>query len=513
MSIVLALCMSFSMALGAVAFAENGEKTVLSIQISKQPDKLIYFDGQTITLNGIELIINYSDGTSRSVTTDEIIADRLSYDVTHTTMSFDGVNSPVQIEYGSVLSEPLNIIIIKDVQYVKISDASRANLKNAYIVGENFDLSGMQLEVKWKVKDTKTQNVTETVEIIPREQFSSIGISVTPQHGAKLTAGTHDLIAAYPGSNTVELEFPITFTDVSTLSVTEQPVKTAYKYGETLDLTGLQVRLDLLNGSTKVVDFSEFDKYGITVFPAHGTVLTHATNQIMITHGQISIEHNITVTPVVTGILYGSAVWVYYDRANPTLNLSKLNVKLTKSDGSTQTVPFSEFESHGITTEPAHGTPLPEPKYGKAYQLEVAYPVPGGSSLRYTGNVYAFQKAVQNIRVKTEPSQIANPAKSIEQKDVLDLSGLEVELIWNDGSPNTTVNLAQFNDYGLTVSPADGTLLNTIGTNTVTVSHTYTKDGTSETETAKDSFTFPVQGVTSLEWYAESAKKEYTAGE
>ena len=79
---------------------------------------------------------------------------------------------------------------------------------------------------------------------------------------------------------TISREFPATAPAQVTgiASVVTQPSKLTYTHGETLDLTGIAVKLNYNDGTTADVAFENFATYGITASLAHGAQLSHSAH-------------------------------------------------------------------------------------------------------------------------------------------------------------------------------------------------------------------------------------------
>ena len=102
-----------------------------------------------------------------------------------------------------------------------------------------------------------------------------------------LTAGTYPvtLEVSHPSGKKGTLDFTLTVNPSPVVSITIKtpPAKTAYKDGESLDLTGFSVTLNKNDGNTEVVAFADFGAKGIVTNPANGDTLTAGTDAVTVT--------------------------------------------------------------------------------------------------------------------------------------------------------------------------------------------------------------------------------------
>jgi uncharacterized protein (TIGR02145 family) len=147
---------------------------------------------------------------------------------------------------------------------------------------------------------------------------------------------------------------------VSNITIKTAPTKADYFNGDALNLSGLVVTLQFDNGSSADVSFSDFEDKGITTSITNGTVLT-APVYVNITHtaSEKSTNQAITVNDIkVTDIAIKTNPQKVSYFTGDALDLTGLVVTLTRSNATKEDIPFSDFDSKGITTSPANGTAL-----------------------------------------------------------------------------------------------------------------------------------------------------------
>ncbi|MCL1973706.1 MAG: hypothetical protein FWG54_02680, partial [Bacteroidetes bacterium] len=125
---------------------------------------------------------------------------------------------------------------------------------------------------------------TATVTLTAHTGYTFSGLTSATINGetATVTDNTGDKV-------TLSYTFgATTAATLTAISIETQPAKLTYSFGETLDLTGLSVKLQYNDATSKVVPFSNFGTNSISVSPAQGTLLT--------------LLHNGTVVGVSSGI-------------------------------------------------------------------------------------------------------------------------------------------------------------------------------------------------------------------
>ncbi len=85
---------------------------------------------------------------------------------------------------------------------------------------------------------------------------------------------------------------------VISISITKAPEKTNYSTGDSLDLTGLEVRLTRDNGNTEVVKYEDFSKSEYHITPNTGKPLTAEISTVNIEYRPSSAKTNLAVSVV-----------------------------------------------------------------------------------------------------------------------------------------------------------------------------------------------------------------------
>lgn len=117
--------------------------------------------------------------------------------------------------------------------------------KVEYNHGENFELSTLQLEATKKsgAKELLTTSSTGVTTSETAANIASSHFTQTSAEGVVPPSGIQEIIFTYEGKTAKQT---VTVNDtISSIAVETQPTKTQYKRGESLNLSGAKVRVNL----------------------------------------------------------------------------------------------------------------------------------------------------------------------------------------------------------------------------------------------------------------------------
>ena len=138
---------------------------------------------------------------------------------------------------------------------------------------------------------------------------------------------------AYAGDTVNNVAVAVTDKTVTKVEITAEPTKLAYTAGETLDLTGMTVKVTYDNATDETVAAADFASKGITANPANGTTLAVADTDktITVTAGTqtATTTGKLTVTEAEKPVLAGKPAITGTPKAGETLTANVDNVTLT----------------------------------------------------------------------------------------------------------------------------------------------------------------------------------------
>lgn len=312
---------------------------VKSIEITKQPVKTEYIEGQDFDATGMIVKATYLDGTEKEITDYTIEnGNELGKDVTEIEIKFGKFSAFVPV----TVSE--NILVSIEV--------TTPPIKTEYIEGQTFDKTGMVvtgtlldgssvLISGYSVSENKLSTDDTKIEVVFKEKITYVNIVVKKNVVTKIEVtkqpikteyvegqkfdktgmvvkatyldGTENTITDYNISNTtlkaddeeIEVEFEgvktsvkinVTKNKVEKIEITKLPNKTQYSVGEKFDATGMVVKAKYLDGTEK-----EITDYKITKTES----LKIGDTTITIEYEGITSNIDITVKEIVYTVLEG----------------------------------------------------------------------------------------------------------------------------------------------------------------------------------------------------------------
>ena len=216
--------------------------------------------------------------------------------------------------------------------------------------------------------------------------------------------------------------------EVDTISVKNNPTKTNYEHGETIDLTGGVITVNYTDGTSEDIDMTD-SKVGITT----GNTADVNTNYVGISYNGKQTSFNITVTdPVDTLIVNKPMTKTEYSHGE-TLDFSGLELKATKRSGATQILTASssdisisentaDINSSNFTASPDDGTGITK----GTQKITFSYK---GKSVDGT---IVVNDTVDSVELTDQPTK-----QVYKYGESLDLTGAKLKI--NFGSGNTSI--------------------------------------------------------------------------
>ena len=309
------------------------------------------------------------------------------------------------------------------VEQVALSSIAVATMpsKTYYYAGETLNTAGLTLKATYNNGSTKT--ITEGFTCSPTK-LNTVNHSqpITVSYGGKTATFTVNVNEFY----------------VKSIEIASAPTKTAYFVGDTLDTTGLKIKVFYNSGASKVFDT------GFTCTPT--TLNTAGTQTITVSYKDATISVPKTATFDVTvqnvtlsGIAIASNPTKTSYFVGDTLDATGLKLTATYNNGTTQTI------TGGFTCTP---TAL---STAGAQTVTVNY---GGKTATFTVNVQDV--TLSGIAIASNPTKT-----SYYVGDTLDTTGLKLTATYSNGTTQTITS-------GFTCTP---TALSTAGVQTVTVNY------------------------------------------
>ena len=282
------------------------------------------------------------------------------------------------------------------------------------------------------MSDGTTQDVTSQVTWDP------VANTILDRNGSQRVTATYE-----SDDFTITGTTNVNVTALVLQSIGASFTKTAYREGETLDLTGAKVTALYDNGSVQDITSS------VQWSPHDGSTLKKGTDKVTASYSEngVKVTRDVPITVAYVTDISISGVANNYD-ANDTISYDNAHVTATYSDG------YTEDVTDSVSWNPSDGHKMDTTDT----KIKATYRDNSSNSHTATLNI-----TVNDIPTKLDVDIAVN---SYEVGDDLDTSGSQVVLTYASGRQ---VNL-QVSD--VTWSPANGTKLNKQGTQYITVTYT-----------------------------------------
>jgi hypothetical protein len=285
-----------------------------SLSIITPPDKTSYVLGQRISLEGIEVEVEYNNGEVETVGASALIAEPvlayLGQSLAAAKKDNASVNFNVTVVDKAVAG--INIMMPPD--------------KTEYFEGELFDQSGMIIGVVYN--DDTTAQLNEGFDILD----------------STILAETEYITVSYQ-DYTVNCPIEVSPAAAIDYEVIESP-KTAYVVGDTVDTTGIELEIEYNNGIKETVKQGEANWLQLEVISPSGQV--EFEDDCIILHyvygegenDYLAITIDITVSvPILTGfkVMRNQNLNTEYDEGEP-ISLNGLELNAVYNNGSEVTI-------------------------------------------------------------------------------------------------------------------------------------------------------------------------------
>ena len=206
------------------------------------PNKTTYLKGEALDFTGCFVTVTYVDGSTKDVT-DKAVFSHKNGTVPDDNDIDENNNLPISVSYqeGEDIATTNFTVKVTYLERIILTKPTRTS----YYVGDTLDYTGLKVEAVYK--NANTVDVTDKAVI-------------TPPDGAVITKDmtTQDYVWEYKLK--INAYYTDAISDKKTASTTlilphhelTSPVKTTYHVGEALDYTGLNLKIDGVDVTSKV---------------------------------------------------------------------------------------------------------------------------------------------------------------------------------------------------------------------------------------------------------------------
>lgn len=356
------------------------EQIVTCVEIAKEPDKAIYYVGQTLDTKGLTLKLTYSDGTTEMVTTGYAIS---------------GFNSSVA---GS--------------KEITVSYEGFSVSFHVTVLSPSIEISKKEISIVVGYSETLEARTTPEAGGVTWVSSNPNIATVADGRVQGMASGETTILAQFTYNGIVYesvCTVKVKKIEVTKVSIETLPKKTAYYLNDKIDSTGLTLKVAYSDGTTKVVNEG---------FLVSADMSTTVTDKVIVKYEQYELSYNITInTP---------SIVISNEKLSIPMGRSfMLGVETTPSE---QTISWSSSNTQivGVTDGQVFG--LAE---GTAYVT---------ASFTYNGIVYTDICPIEIYEFKATDLEILQLPYKTEycMGEEYDLSGLVLRVLFNDGTTEET---------------------------------------------------------------------------
>lgn len=248
---------------------------VESIKVTKEPDKIIYTEGDNLVLTGLVVTLTDNKGTTKEVAFTDFDENGLTAtpaNETELTVADNGKTVTItKHNLKPAETKPLTVNSKNfDLEHVEKIEVLEEPSNLIYTEGEKLNLAGLKVKL--------TDN-TGKIKEVSFDDFEANGITTEPTNGKELTLSENDKkVTITKGKGRAETD-PLTVNpkvfdsqNITKIEVKAQP-KLDYTEGNKLNLNELVVTLTDNQGLKEDVAFENFAQYGLIATPSNNTTL------------------------------------------------------------------------------------------------------------------------------------------------------------------------------------------------------------------------------------------------
>ena len=403
-------------------YNQVAEKVLEKIEITTNPNKTAYEEGEKFDKTGMVVTAIYSDSSKETVT-----------DYTYTpTGSLTKNDTKIKITYKDktatvtiTVKEKTPPVVEKTLERIEVTTNPN---KTAYEEGEKFDKTGMVVTAIYS--DSSKETVTDYT-YTPTGSLTKNDTKIKITYKDKTATVTITVKEKTP---------PVVEKTLERIEVTTNPNKTAYEEGEKFDKTGMVVTAIYSDSSKETVTDYTYTPTGS---------LTKNDTKIKITYKDKTATVTITVK----------------EKTPPIVEKTLERIEITKNPNKTEYEEGEKFDKTGMVVTAVYSDNSKETVTDYTY-------TPTGSLtandkrviITYKGKTTTISISVKKIEKVLERLEITAPPSKTTYKEgeKFDSTGMVVTAIYSDGTREIITNYNCFPVVELTTS-----------NDKITVSYTY----------------------------------------
>ena len=403
-------------------YNQVAEKILEKIEITTNPNKTAYEEGEKFDKTGMVVTAVYSDNSKETVTDYAYTpTGSLTKNDTKITITYKDKTATVTI----TVKEKTPPVVEKTLEKIEVTTNPN---KTAYEEGEKFDKTGMVVTAVYS--DNSKETVTDYA-YTPTGSLTKNDTKITITYKDKSATVTITVKEKTP---------PVVEKTLERIEVTTNPNKTAYEEGERFDKTGMVVTAVYSDNSKETVTDYAYTPTGS---------LTKNDTKITITYKDKTATVTITVK----------------EKTPPVVEKTLEKIEVTTNPNKTEYEEGEKFDKTGMVVTAVYSDNSKETVTDYTY-------TPTGSLtandkrviITYKGKTTTISISVKKIEKVLERLEITAPPSKTTYKEgeKFDSTGMVVTAIYSDGTREIITNYNCFPVVELTTS-----------NDKITVSYTY----------------------------------------
>ncbi len=300
----------------------EAEVTITSIEVVAGSVPTQVDIDTTPDFSGIQVKVNYSDGTSKTVGYKDVTVSQLDTTVAGTksvTVTYEGKS----VKFEVVVVDPDATAYVTSIKVVPGSFAE------VYHLNQNPDYTKLQVEATYSTGKTK---------VLSTEEYTYTAIDTA-------TAGEQTLVVTYKANTAITASVKVNVYAIKSITVITGTVLNKINVGDTLDTSAIEVLVEYMDGYSESVAANQ-----LTV----GTIdtTTYGDKELIVTYKGIQIKYMVKVVgPVSITVNKGS--YPEKVKVGATYAAPEITGYLTYSDDTKKLLSAADFTLGALDTSAA----------------------------------------------------------------------------------------------------------------------------------------------------------------
>lgn len=410
--------------------------TVDSVELTDQPTKQVYKYGESLDLTGAKLKINFGSGNTSIINLPDGNAVVSAY--SSTTI---GTKQNLTVTYGGKTA--VKTIDVEVYNYIDSASITPPN-KVEYSYNTDLDITGASMQLIWKNSNVTSVAITDSM-ISGYNKTTEGKQTITVTYNVEYILSDGNKV-----SDTIIKTFKVdVVNNISKIDITA-PSKTQYNHGESLDLTGGNIKVTYENGTEETrtmttAMITESDGSTVNMSPTTYDNTNKVTKTLKIEYTEDgktgTVNYPIEIINSLKSISLNGTPKTSYN-VNESLETG-LSITVNRENGDAETISVTPDMISGFdtTTEGSKTATISYTENGET---------------KTTNLNYTVADSVTGITLKTKPSKT-----EYKYQEPLDITGGKITVSKGSGTQDIEITEGMVSGYDKT----------TLGKQTITITY------------------------------------------